>query len=86
MKEEVYEEYEENEEISDKDVFLFVIKIALLFSAVVIGAIAYSIAYCDFTPIVIIGFFVFPVFLGGTKLVWEYIKINLFEDDKEQLN
>lgn len=86
MKEKVYEEYEEYEEISDRDVFLFVIKVALLLSAVIIGAIAYGIAYCDFTPIVIIGFFMLPVFLSGAKLVWEYIKVNLFEDGKEQLN
>nr|DAE28677.1 MAG TPA: hypothetical protein [virus sp. ctmTa7] len=88
MKEEVYEEIEEisDREISDSDMFLFIAKIALLLSAVIIGAIAYGITYCDFTPIVIMGFFVFPVFLGGVKLVWEYIKVNLFEDGKEQPN
>ena len=69
------EDYEE--EISDKEVQRFVLKIALLVASLIAGVIAYGIMYCDFTPVVIIGFFTFPVLVEGVKLVWKAIKKEL---------
>lgn len=70
-----YEEYEE--EIDDKAVRKFVLKIALLVASLIIGVIAYGIIYCDFTPVVIMGFFTLPVLVEGVKLVWKAIKKEL---------
>lgn len=77
-----YDNYEEDheEEISDKEVQRFVLKIALLVASLIIGVIAYGVIYCDFTPVVIIGFFTLPVFAGAVKLLLETIKAKIFED------
>ena len=73
-----YEDYEE--EISDKEVRRFILKIALLVASLVAGVIAYGIMYCDFTPIIIIGFFTLPVFAGAVKLLLGTIKAKIFEN------
>ena len=75
-----YDNYEEYEEISDKEVRRFILKITLLVITLVVGVIAYGIMYCDYTPIIIIGFFMLPVFAGAVKLLLETIKAKIFED------
>lgn len=72
------EEYEK--EIDDKAVWRFILKITLLVITLVVGVIAYGVMYCDFTPIIIIGFFMLPVFAGAVKLLLETIKAKIFED------
>ena len=72
-----YNYEEEYEEISDKEIRRFILKIALLVITLVVGVIAYGIKYCDFTPVVIIGFFTLPVLVEGVKLIWKGFKKEL---------
>ncbi len=79
-----YDEYTDTEDdyIDDTLVKRRIITIIVLFTISIVGFTIYGIVFYDFTPFVVMGFFLSPVIIGGAKLIWEKIKEDIFEDEE----
>ena len=75
-----YDDYEEYEVDDDTLIKRFVIKITILFAISIIGFTVYGIVFYDFTPFIVMGFFLLPVIVYGVKIIWEKVKADVFED------
>ena len=75
--EEYDEEYDEDDNTLIKR---FCIKIGVLFAITIIGFTVYGIVFYDFTPFLIMGFFLLPLIIEGIKIIWGKVKADVFED------
>lgn len=73
-----YEEYEDEEyEVDDDTLILikrFYIKIGVLLAITIVGFTVYGIVFYDFTPFIVMGFFLLPVIIEGIKIIWDKAK------------
>ena len=74
-------DYDEDYEADDDTLIKrFCIKIGVLLAITIIGFTVYGIVFYDFTPFLIMGFFLLPLIIEGVKIIWEKVKADVFED------
>ena len=74
-------DYDEEYEVDDDTLIKrFCIKIGVLFAIAILGFTVYGIVFYDFTPFIVMGFFLLPVIIEGIKIIWEKVKADVFED------